>query len=403
MKDKRRLIVFLTVFIDLVGFGIIIPLNPYLSEKFGATPLEVGLLMSVYSFMQFIFAPVWGRLSDRYGRRPIILISLLGSAVSHTAFAFAGAFWGLVVARSLAGLFGGNISTAMAYMADITEEKKRSEAMGMIGAAFGLGFLLGPFIGGIFAQVGRQLGSEPPLGESLPALVAGLICLLNFLFAIKYLPETRKAQVVASERYESRLKKLGAAMTTPTLGAVLVLVFINTFAMAHIEAPLFLVMQDKFGWDLTQVSFGFAYIGLILVFTQGYLIRKWMPKFGERKLLIMGLVVTTAGFAMVSIQGSLLIMALAVTLIGLGNGLANPALNGSVSLLSGENVQGAHLGVSQSLSSLARIVGPASGGALYQHFGAGSPFAAAAALMAIGIFIGYRVRAKLPEAGRLRN
>src|SRR6185312_15700921 len=192
MKDKRLLIIFLTVFIDLVGFGIIIPMNPYLAEAFGASPFQVGLLMSVYSLMQFIFSPFWGQLSDRVGRRPVILISLLGGAASHLGFAFATSFWALVLARSLAGLFGGNLSAARAYIADITPEKDRSKGMGLIGAAFGIGFILGPLIGYVFGRVGVHLGTLPPLGESFPALIAAFICFSNFLFAYFALPESRQ-------------------------------------------------------------------------------------------------------------------------------------------------------------------------------------------------------------------
>lgn len=406
MKDKRLAIIFLTVFVDLVGFGIIIPLNPYLAERYGATPLDIGLLMSVYSFMQFIFAPIWGRLSDRYGRRPIILVSLFGSALSHTMFAFAPHFWGLMVARALAGVFGGNISTAMAYMADITEEKKRSQAMGLIGAAFGLGFLLGPFLGGVFADVGKSVGAHPPLNESFPALVAGAICFVNFLMAIKFLPESlpesvRQDRTRAAAAKTSRFKKIFSALGTPTLGIVLLLVFINTFAMAHIEAPLFLVVQQKWNWSLTQASFGFAYIGLILVFTQGYLIRKFLPRYGERRLLFAGFLLLGLGFALVAKADQLSVLAIAVTLIGLGNGLTNPALNGSVSLLSEKDEQGRHLGVSQSLSSLARILGPASGGFLYQQYGAGFPFMVAAGLIFAGLAISWTVRHVLPEKGKI--
>lgn len=292
MKDKRLGIIFLTVFMDLVGFGIIIPLNPYLAKVYGATPLQVGLLMSVYSLMQFIFAPIWGQLSDRYGRRPIILISLLGSAVAHLAFGLSPSLTGLMIARGFAGLFGGNISTAMAYIADITGAQDRSKGMGLIGAAFGLGFLLGPFIGGVSAHV-----MENP---SSPAFIAAGICFANFLLAIRFLPESNQRLESASEK-KSRFKKIFGALGTPVLGTVIFLVFINTLGMALIEASLFLFVQEKFQWSLAEASWGFAYIGLILVFTQGYLIRKWMPRFGERKLLYAGLALTAAAFFLMSV------------------------------------------------------------------------------------------------------
>jgi len=385
MKDKRLVIIFLTVFIDLVGFGIIIPLNPYFAKAFGATPFEVGLLMSVYSLMQFLFAPVWGQLSDRYGRRPIILVSLLGAACAHAGFAFAGTFYGLVLARGLAGLFGGNISTAMAYIADITDEKNRSKGMGMVGAAFGLGFLLGPVIGGVFA-------------EHQPALIAAGICFVNFVGAIFYLPESHQGGAAAAR--EPRFSRIFKALATPALGTVMALVFFNTFAMALIEAPLFMYVQDLFQWDLRQASFGFAYIGFIMVLTQGYLIRKWMPKFGERKMLLAGLILSGVGFALIGAAHSVVFMAVAVTLLALGNGMVNPSLHGSVSLLSGRDVQGNNLGVSQSLSSVARIAGPAAGGALYHYMAPSWPFTLAGALaLACGVLV-YMLRARLPEGGK---
>lgn len=385
MKDKRLLIIFVTVFIDLVGFGIIIPLNPYFAKAFGATPLEVGLLMSVYSLMQFLFAPVWGQLSDRYGRRPIILVSLLGAAAAHTGFALAETFYGLVLARGLAGLFGGNISTAMAYIADITDEKNRSKGMGMVGAAFGLGFLLGPVIGGVFA-------------DHQPALIAGGICFVNFLAALKFLPESLKAP--ARRAQESRFTRISRALTTPTLSLIMALVFVNTFAMAHIEASLFLYVQDLWQWTLREASFGFAYIGFIMVLTQGYLIRKWMPKFGEKRLLHAGLWVSGVGFLAIALAPSVGWMAVAVTFLALGNGLVNPALHGSVSLLSGSEVQGNNLGVSQSLSSVARILGPPTGGALYHYVAPTTPFVAAAALVAAGALAVMALGRKLPEGGK---
>ncbi|MGZ3722207.1 MAG: MFS transporter [Bdellovibrionales bacterium] len=400
MKDKRLLIIFLTVFIDLVGFGIIIPMNPYLAEAFGASPLQVGLLMSVYSLMQFIFSPIWGQLSDRIGRRPVILISLLGASVAHLAFAFAPSFWVLVLARAFAGLFGGNLSTAMAYIADITTEKDRSKGMGMIGAAFGLGFILGPSMGGIFADVGKSIGSLPPFGQSFPAVVASAICFLNFLFAIKYLPESRVPGSAEVRQYGTRFTRIFQALSTPVLNVLMLLLFLNTFALAHVEATLFLYVQDKFHWTLSQASFGFAYIGVIMVITQGYLIRKFMPKYGERNILIVGFILSAIGFAISSLASEVLGLAVGVTALGFGNGLANPSLNGSISLTSGKDVQGNNLGVSQSLSSMARILGPPTGGLLYQRISPSTPFLAAALVMVFGLIVAWSIRGRMPQGGK---
>jgi MFS transporter, DHA1 family, tetracycline resistance protein len=397
MKDKRLLIIFLTVFIDLVGFGIIIPLNPYLAKSFGASPFEVGLLMSVYSLAQFVFSPIWGQLSDKYGRRPIILVSLVGAGLSHIGFAFGTSLPALILARTLAGMFGGNISTAMAYIADITPEKDRSKGMGLIGAAFGLGFVCGPFLGGVFGSLGVKLGALPPLGESFPALIAGAICIVNALFALKFLPESRDKAVIQAKT--GRFKKIAAAISTPVLGALMLLTFLNTFAMAHVEASLFLRMQEDFLWTLIQASFGFAYCGLIMVFTQGYLIRKFMPKLGERKLLLVGFIVSAVAYGLLSFNDSLTLIAIGVTFLSVGNGLVNPSVNGAISLLSGKDVQGNNLGVSQSLASLARILGPPAGGLLYVS-GHGLPFAAAGVLCAIGLLIALKLGSKIPERGK---
>lgn len=398
MKDKRLGIIFLTVFIDLVGFGIIIPLNPYLAEAFGASPLQVGLLMSVYSLMQFLAAPVWGQLSDRHGRRPIILISLLGAALAHAGFAMSTSLAGLMIMRGLAGLFGGNISTAMAYIADITTEQNRSKGMGLVGAAFGLGFMCGPVIGGVFADSGRFFGQGPPFNESFPALIAALICLVNFLAALRYLPES--LTVKSTVKRGSRFVRIQRSLTTPVLRGVMSLVFFNTLAMALIEAPLFLYVQNQFSWNIRQASFGFAYIGLIMVFTQGYLIRKWMPKFGERKMLALGLGLSGLGFGLTGISDAVGMMAVSVTFLALGNGMVNPSLHGSVSLLSGKDVQGNNLGVSQSLSSVARILGPPIGGALYQRLGPYSPFTGAAVIGFVALLWVLGFGRKLPEGGK---
>ncbi len=401
--DRRIWIVFVTVFVDLIGFGIIIPLNPYLAEHFGATPLEVGLLMSVYSAMQFLVSPIWGGLSDRFGRRPIILMSLFGAALAHTAFAFAPHFWALVVARTFAGIFGANISTAMAYVADITDEKNRSKGMGLVGAAFGIGFVLGPFLGGVMAKVGVYLGSSPPLGESFPALIAALICLLNFAAALKYLPESLPLEKRNQSERKARFKRIWDSLQTPVLGPLVFSAGLNTMAMATMEASLFLYVQDAFGWGLATASFGFAYIGIILAITQGGLVRRMMPIWGERRLMFIGLALSALGFAGLGLGQGLYSMALAVTVLGLGSGLTLPSLNGSISLKSSQSTQGHNMGVAQSLSSLARIAGPPLGGLAYQQLSMVAPFWLSVGFIAVAAALLLRVRTEIPQSGLARS
>lgn len=372
----QLLIIFLTVFIDLVGFGLIIPLNPYLAREFGATPTQVGLLMAIFSLMQFLFSPFWGSLSDRFGRRPIILISLVGTAFAHASFGFSTSLWQLFAARCFAGIFGGNISAAMAYMADITPKDKRSQSMGLIGVAFGLGFILGPLIGGLCA--------ETSYGPNLGAFVAGGLGLTNSIFAYFFLKESRPVGMELPVRI-SRWKAITHGMNIASVRAIMIMMLFQSLAMAHMEASLFMLMQDRFAWSLRNASLGFAYIGVIIVFTQGFLVRRILSKFGERGTIMMGVMLGIFGFSGISLSHDVLMATIAVTLMGVGNGLANPALIGSLSLLSDQNEQGHRMGVSQSLAALGRILGPASGGWIYQAFGQGYPFFVSSTLMVLSL------------------
>lgn len=404
MKDKRLLFIFITVFIDLVGFGIIIPMNPYLAQEFGATPVQVGWLMGIYSLMQFVFAPIWGQLSDRFGRRPIILISLLASSLSHLGFAFAQSYEGLFLFRLLAGVGGGNLSAAMAYIADTTEEKDRSKGMGLIGAAFGLGFILGPAIGGVFGEIGYRFGSEPPFAGSFPAVVASLICLLNLIGAWFYLPETLpkyEAKLVTRLRGPlSRLSKIFWVSRRSGLGRLYLIYFLSGFALAFIEMPLFLYVDVKFGWNMSQASYGFAYVGLLMVFTQGYLIRKLLPRVGERGLLPWGLFLFSVGLFGCSFSETPWVMAPFISLLAVGYGMATPSTTGSISLLSSKETQGENLGVAQSLAALARIVGPISGGFVFQKVSIDAPFLYGSVTALMALFLAFSVRSKLGSGER---
>jgi multidrug resistance protein len=268
MKKSPLAVIFFTVFLDLVGFGIIIPLSPYLAREFGASAFEVGLLMAVYSGMQFLFSPFWGGISDRVGRRPVLLVSIAGTAIAHTLFYFADHLWLLFAARLLAGAFSANISTAMAYIADITPAQDRSRNMGLIGAAFGLGFVLGPAIAGLLAH----------FGENFPALAAAFLSLLNFTLAVFVLDESLSEQSRRQRPRGSRLRSIAEKMQRPVVGSLLFAQFAIGLAMANMEASLFLYMQDRFGWGVRQSSYGFAYVGICIAFTQGYLVRKYLPE-----------------------------------------------------------------------------------------------------------------------------
>lgn len=396
MKNQKSalLIIFITVFMDLVGFGIIIPLSPYLAKNFGADALQVGLLMTIYSLMQFLFAPVWGRLSDRMGRRPIILISLLGASLSHLLFAFGETLSFLFIARGLAGLFGGNISTAMAYIADVTEAKDRSKGMALIGVAFGLGFVLGPVVGGLAATWGLKMGVLPPFGESFPALVASGICFFNFGFAIFSLNESLPEYLrgVATKR-KPRLQMIIEYFQRRTLNAVLFTHFIFILAMANMEASLFLYVRDKFSWSMATASWGFAYVGIIMVIVQGGVVRRIVPKYGEIKVLLLGLFLASLGMLGIGGSESITHLAVAVTLMAIGSSLVNPTSTASMSLMSDSTEQGAVLGTGQSLAALGRVLGPALGGWVYRDWSWSAPFLVAGILSALGVaVIGFNCR-----------
>lgn len=368
-------VIFLTVFIDLVGFGIIIPLSPYLARQFDASAFEIGLLLSIYSIMQFLFSPFWGRLSDRIGRRPVILVSLLGGGAAYLLFAFSRSLELLFVARALAGVFGGNISTAHAYIADVTKPEERSKGMGLLGAAFGLGFIFGPLIGAGLGLIGEKLGAEPPFGLSFAALGAAALCLVNFALASVVLKETLppEARAVAKPR-RHRWKELFKHLGRPIAGPLMFVFFLSGLAMAQMEAMLFPYMADAYGWDLKMASYGFAYIGVLMVLTQGVLVRRFMPKLGERRTLAIGLACFGATLALIPLSKPLTLLALVMTVLAIGNGLMRPPNLGLISLATPPESQGEVMGVTNSLASLGRILGPVIGGMLYERVSQGAPF-----------------------------
>ncbi len=399
-SNKSQLaIIFFTVFLYLVGFGVVIPILPILSRNFGATALETGLLLSVYSLMQFIFAPFWGKLSDRHGRRPILLFCLVGEALSYIMFAWARSLEWLFIARLLAGFFGASLSTASAYISDITPKSERSKGMALIGAAFGLGFVVGPALGGGLAVWGQHISSAPHFDTSFASYWVAGLCFANFLFGIKFLKES------LNEKSESAAKKkrfslLWHYLTQKTVGPLMSVFLLSSLAMSSMEATLILFMGERYSWDIKQVSFGFAYIGIVIIFTQGFLVRRLLPKWGERKVLRLGVLLFALGLTGIAVANSVWAMAITMTLLSLGNGLSNPSTLGSISLLAGSTEQGAVMGVTQSMASLGRILGPAMGGALYGSVAITAPFWASGLLALVAFLIVISIYKLIPEHGR---
>lgn len=355
MKRSPLLVIFITVFIDLVGFGIVIPVLPFYAEgtKFGATPSQVGLLFASYSVMQLVFAPVLGRLSDKYGRRPVLLVSLLGTALGFLILGFATTLWLLFVGRIIDGISGGNISTAQAYIADVTTKENRAKGMGLIGAAFGLGFVFGPAIGGILSR----------WGINVPFLFAGGLALANAVLLYFALPETvtpdHPARVSAASG--RGWTQLFAAFREPALATVLTIYFLGIVAFSIMTASFSLFMMFRLGYDAFHNGWVFAFVGVISAIIQGGFIGRLVKKFGEPPLVIIGALLFTASLVVVPfVQPSTGLITILVigAATSIGQALSAPTLSSLASKSASAAEQGSVLGVMQSVASLARAVGP---------------------------------------------
>jgi multidrug resistance protein len=374
-------IIFLTVFIDLLGFGIIIPLLPFYAESFGASALMVGLLGTSFSLMQFVFSPVWGRLSDRIGRKPIILLGLMGSCASYLVLAVATTLPIVFLARIVGGIAGANIPTAQAYIADVTTPENRAKGMGMVGAAFGMGFIFGPALGGALSR----------FGPSVPMWFASGLCLLNFIAAWLLLPESRVAN--HEQTGLSRLDAFRRAITHPKLALLLALYFLVTFAFSGFEATFALFSERRFGFTGATIGLVFTFIGTILALVQGLVVGKVVKRVGEAQVIPAAIFLIAISIGLVPFAFSVPVLLLAVGVLAMGMGFNSPAMSSMVSRLSDANDQGGILGLASSLASLGRVVGPAWGGFLFDHFGMTVPYLSAAAMMlvAFGVsFVGLR-------------
>lgn len=415
MKKPSLLVIWLTVFIDLVGFGIVLPQLPLYAKNYNANGFELGLLMASFSAMQFIFAPWWGQLSDRMGRRPVLLISIAGSVVAYGWFALAtrltgaAALWMIIVSRVFAGFCGANITVAQAYIADITPPEQRSKRMGLIGMAFGLGFIFGPWIGGRSADW---------FGEGGPGWSASVLCALNLILAVFILPEswTPSAEHVAPR---ARFAQWRHTLQQPTVGLLVVVFFLATFCFACFELTLGLIISRNFGLDLRNdgdlhiarhlAGTLFMYCGIVGALVQGGPIGKLVKMFGERKLIAGSLFVTGASLALMPLvrgdihqhgelswrllfsnHGGVWWALLGVlALLAIGTGLTRPPLFGLLSNLTPAHEQGATIGIAQGAGSLARIAGPMFAGMFFQAHPSLPYFVCAGISLVTGI-VGWR-------------
>src|SRR5688500_12690585 len=345
------------------------PLLPFYAESFGATALAIGLLGTSFSLMQFLFSPIWGRWSDRIGRKPIILIGLLGSCLSYVTMALATSLTLLFIARIVGGIAGANIPTAQAYIADITTQEDRARGMGLVGAAFGLGFIFGPAIGGLLSRVSPET----------PMWFAAALCFAHSAAAGFLLPESRV--VNATTKTMGRMQAFRHATGNPTLLLILALYFIVTMAFSAFEATFALFTEARFGYTAASIGLLFTFIGFIIALIQGVLIARVVKRVGERKIIPIAIAAIALSIGLLPFVWSVPTLLVALGLLAMGMGFNNPSLSSMVSKLSHEDDQGGTLGLASSLASLGRVVGPAWGGYFYDAYGMTTPYLSAAGLM----------------------
>ncbi|MFC1673485.1 MFS transporter [Pseudomonadota bacterium] len=381
-------ILFLIVFIDLVGFGIVIPLLPFYGEHFQADPFVVALMMATFSLGQFVAAPFWGRLSDTIGRRPVLIVSLLGAALSYVWLGFAATLTALFAARLVGGLMAGNISAAFAYIADITTPENRAKGMGVVGAAFGLGFIAGPAIGGILA------GPDPLTADyQTPAFVAAGMSFLAFVLTIVLLKESLPADVRerrAAQPRKNRFAQLQEAVQRPGVGLLIALSFLATFVFAGMETTFAMWSRRTLEWGPEQNGYLFAFIGLIAAFLQGGAVGRLVKRFGEANLIVQGAVALALGMALIPFCTSVEPLIAAMVIVAYGFSVINPALNSLISLRSDATQQGQTMGVARSATTMARVVGPAWAGVLFAQLGKEWPYYAGAVLMMVVAYFALR-------------
>ncbi|MBL4576601.1 MAG: MFS transporter [Opitutaceae bacterium] len=420
-------VIFLTLYIDLIGFSIIFPLFPsildYYLGKEGSSGLlgtilsfldQIsqwlgsgdnftlvlfgGFLGSLYSLFQFIFAPIWGGLSDRLGRRGILLCTVFGTAISYLIWAVSGSFLLLILARLLGGMMSGNLSVATAAVADVTSKKNRAKGMGLIGAAFGLGFVTGPAIGGYFSGF-NLLNAHPELARlginpfSIPAFIAFGLSVLNLVWIYRRFTESLPPEKRAKpEPFASRspLKRLGANHPLPVKTTNKVY-FIFLLAFSGMEFTLSFLTVDRFSFGPREITWMFIFIGAVLIITQGGIVRRLVPAIGEKKTAFIGLCMTTFGFFILSYAPTIKFLYSGLAIMGMGSGLTTASLTALVSLYSSEETQGKSLGSFRSYGSLARVIGPIAASILFWWFGSHFSYALGALLMIIPATIALRL------------
>jgi len=387
-------VIILTVFIDITGYGIIIPLLPFYADEFQAGPAALGILIASFAIMQFFFSPLLGKASDKIGRKPILLLSLLLSLIGFTIFSFANSYLMLLFSRIIAGI-ATERAVAQAYIADVTDHKNRTKELGKIGAALGAGFIIGPALGGALSTY----------GYSVPGYAAMILTLLNILSVILFLPEPQREKEKTAENADRSLGYLRGLLDSlrkPLLGPTLVILFIVTVAFSTIPVIVPLLSIDYFNFSSLELSFVFIYIGIVQIVMQGFLINALSKRLGDEKLIAIGPILMATGTILMPSFQNVIIFFLGNSLLAAGFGLINTSIPSFLSKRIAINEQGSILGIASSVASIANIPGPLIIGFIYAFAGSFIPFFISAAILTAAFLIGCRVynACKFPKRAR---
>jgi DHA1 family tetracycline resistance protein-like MFS transporter len=405
MKKYALYTVFLTVFLDILGFGLIIPLLPFYAQKFGANEFIIGTLLASNAVAQFIFNPIWGRISDKFGRRPVMLVTVLGSGIAYLLFGLANSLLLLFLSRIIAGISGASIGVAQSCITDMTTKEDRAKTLGKLGAVFALGFVFGPALSGFlvnpkiylatadFAKYGLDLRFLLPYMYGIPGYVAAALSLINFFMVLFFLPESRK-KTDSIEKKPFDWVEFNKVIKHPEMIILFFILFITMFSTSILFSTFSLFLQQKYGYGAAESGYMFTYFGICSVIIQGGLVGKLLKIFSETKLLGYGAACLTLGLGLLPFMPNIVSLCLVSFIIFLGNGVLNPCITSLVSQRANENQTGVTLGVSQSLGSLARIIGPLWGGYIFYIGGYYYPFISASILSLVVVVLAIKLLSK---------